>query len=62
MGGWPTPNPHKEYQTHVRKTSGMSVIQPPELQGVLQSQTLRIRQEGQGLPEEEKAKAKTKKE
>lgn len=40
----------------------MSVIQPPELQGVLQSQTLRIRQEGQGLPEEEKAEAKTQKE
>jgi hypothetical protein len=40
----------------------MSVIQPPELQGVLQSQTLRIRQEGQGLSEEEEAEAKTKKE
>ena len=52
---------NKERQTHVRKTSGMPIIQPAELQGVLQSQTLRIRQKRQGLSEKEKTEAETKK-
>ena len=50
---------NKEHQTHVRKTSGMPIIQSAELQGVLQSKALCIRQEGQGLSEKEKTQAKT---
>ena len=38
----------------------MPIVQSAELQGVLQSQTLRIRQERQGLPEEEETQAKAK--
>ena len=52
---------NKEQQTHVRKTSGMPIIQSAELQGVLQSQTLCVRQKGQGLSEKEKTKAKSQK-
>ena len=58
MGGLQAPNPHKERQSYVRKTSGMPIIQSAELQGVLQSKALRIRQKRQGLSEEEKAETK----
>ena len=62
MGGLQTPNPHKERQSYVRKTPGMPIIQSAELQRVLQSQALRIRQERQGLPEKEKTETKTQEE
>jgi hypothetical protein len=51
----------KEHQKHVRKTSGMPIIQSTELQGVLQSKALRVRQERQELSEKEKTQAKTQK-
>ena len=52
---------HKEHHRYVRKTSGMPIIQSAELQGVLQSKALCVRQEGQGLSEKEKTQAKTQK-
>ena len=39
----------------------MPIIQSAELQGVLQSEALCIRQEGQGLSEKEKTQTKTQK-
>ena len=39
----------------------MSIIQPIKLQGVLQPQALRIRSQGQGLPEKKETQAKRKK-
>ena len=39
----------------------MPIIQSTELQGVLQSEALCIRQEGQGLSEKEKTQTKTQK-
>lgn len=52
---------HKEHHKHVRKTSGMPIIQSAELQGVLQSKALCVRQKGQGLSEKEKTEAETQK-
>jgi hypothetical protein len=51
----------KEHCKHVRKASGMPIIQSAELQGVLQSKALCVRSQGQGLFEKEKTKAKTQK-
>jgi hypothetical protein len=39
----------------------MPIIQSAELQGVLQSKALRVRQEGQRLSKKEKTKAETQK-
>jgi hypothetical protein len=52
---------NKEHQTHVRKTSGMPIIQSVELQGVLQSQALCIRQKRQDLSKKEETQAEAKK-
>jgi hypothetical protein len=46
---------------HVRQASGMPSIQSLELQGVLQSEAMRLCPSGQNLPEKEKNQAQRKK-
>jgi hypothetical protein len=52
-------NIHVEGGFHVRQTSGVSALQPIELQGILQSETLCFRPQGQGLPQKKETEIKS---
>jgi len=50
----------KGIKIYVRKTSGMSALQSLELQRILQSETVRVCEERQDLPEKEETENKIK--
>jgi hypothetical protein len=54
-------NQEKEHPQHVRKTSGVPIVQPVELQRVLQSKTLRICQKRQGLSKKKETQTEAQK-
>jgi hypothetical protein len=46
--------PDKQNRAHVRKEPRMPAVQSPQLQGILQSEAMRLCQKGQNLSQEKK--------